>query len=452
MKATGTSGPHGRTYPEMASRIEDRSARSAGMIADQTAGEAAAVLGLRRTAALLERLHRPQDAMPIVHVAGSKGKGSISAMVAAILTAGGHRTGRATSPHLHRYTERIAVDGLDVDDDMFVSVAADVLAAADALERDEPALGLVNAYEALFAVALVVFQRTRCVAAVVEVGIGGRLDASNVVEPSVSVITTLDLEHTAILGPTLADIAREKAGIIKPGRPVVVAPQHATALDVIRRRAGAAGSQLTVISDEDVAAALVPGRLRGPHQRVNAAVASATVAALALGHPELQADRTAIASGMLEAQLPGRFERVDPAALSSLTGLSDRLPVVVLDGAHTPLSAAALRETVAEEYGPDRRVTAVIGLSSDKDARAILLALRPDLVVPVRPRSPRSVPAEHLAATAREEGMSVVPLGDGSVFGGLVAAVRADSTTVIVVTGSFSVVAEARVALGIAGG
>ncbi len=436
-------------YSAIIDRIDARSARSAGMIADQRAGEAAAKLGLHRTAALLDRLDQPQDAFTIVHVAGSKGKGSTSAMVAAILSAAGHRVGRATSPHLHRYTERMAVDGHDVPDGAFTAAARMVLDAADELERDQADLGMVNAYEALFATALVAFRESGCVVGVVEVGIGGRLDASNVVDPAVSVITTLDLEHTAILGPTLVDIAREKAGLIKPGRSVVVAPQEPSAMTVIREVARATGSPLVVIRDDDVASVPPPMRLSGPHQRLNAAVAVGAVVALASIRPELDVDHAAIDDGLAAASLPGRFEVVDTAVIARFAGTEGCVPVVVLDGAHTPRAAATIRETVAEEYGPDRRIVAVFGAADDKDTGAVLRTLSPAMVVPVAAESPRAVPVAGLATIAEEAGCAVATTGDGSVHSGLALAIASDSDSVVLITGSFGVIAAAREAFGI---
>ncbi|HEV2528325.1 MAG TPA: Mur ligase family protein [Thermomicrobiales bacterium] len=449
MDRPGDDAMRAGDFDIVSDRINERSAMAAGMIADQSAGEAAAELGLRRTQALLERLGRPQDAYAVVHVAGSKGKGSTSAMIAACLKAAGHRTGRATSPHLYRFTERIAIDGRDIEDGCFADVATEVLDAAEAMEQEDPTLGTVNAYEVLLAVALVAFRRAGCVAVVVEVGIGGRLDASNVVDPAVSVITTLDLEHTAILGPTLVDIAREKAGITKPGRAVVVAPQPPDAMAVIRRRAAEMSSPLVVVGSDDITVAPVPRRLPGPHQRLNAAVATAAVRELAGSRPELRVDRHAIVAGIEAAHLPGRFEIIEAARVSRFAARDDPLAVVVLDGAHTPLAAAALRETVISEFGPDRPVHAVVGLASDKDVRAVLSALEPALVLPVAAASPRSIPVSTIAATARGMGINVVTAGGGAVAEGIREALRLDPVAVVVVTGSFSVVADARVAFGL---
>ncbi|HEY7036146.1 MAG TPA: Mur ligase family protein, partial [Thermomicrobiales bacterium] len=226
--------------------IWERSAYDRGFISNPFAGDAAADLGLRRTAALLDRLGRPHERYGIVHVAGSKGKGSTCAFIDAILPTAGYRAGRYTQPHLHTMRERIAVAGRPIDESAFAALTRRALDAARTVERERPELGEVTAFELTTAMALDHFASAGCDLAVVEVGLGGTLDATNVVTPLVSVITALDLEHTAVLGDTLPKIAAQKAGIIKPGRPVALSPQPPEALAVIEQVAKERESALYV--------------------------------------------------------------------------------------------------------------------------------------------------------------------------------------------------------------
>lgn len=227
-------------------RVRDRSVLERGFVSDPLWGDDAARLGLRRTAALLDRLGEPQRAYAIIHVAGSKGKGSTCAILAAILGAAGHRVGLATSPHLHTFRERIVVGGEMIGPGGFDVLAARVDRVAAEMERERPDQGRVTALELLLAMALSHFADTGCDVAVVETGIGGALDSTNVLDPAVSVIGPIELEHTAILGASLAKVAANKAGIIKPGVPVVVAAQPDEALAVIVARAAEVGSLLSL--------------------------------------------------------------------------------------------------------------------------------------------------------------------------------------------------------------
>lgn len=504
MSGSGTDDIAG-AYERAVARVMARSAVSQGTITDQHAGDAAAELGLRRTAALLAALGDPQRTMAIVHVAGSKGKGSTVAMIASILTEAGVRTGRFMSPHLHHLTERIAIDRVDIDRTTFAAVAGRVLAAVEALERDRPELGRVHAFEVLFAMALVRFRDAGCAVGVIEVGIGGRLDTTNVVEPAVSVITTLDLEHTAILGDTLAKIAWEKAGIVKPGRPVVTVPHPEAAMAVIRARAAAVGSALTVIatvdpSDMDAVSTLdrsLPNEqksvtrggvrhLKGAVERLNARLAVAAVGLLAPIIGLVPPREGSVLWGLWSFRLPGRLESsgswrlrnqalddtLDEAAspidepepgrpaefpFQRLEHLRDAYPLIHLDAAHTPGSARAQREALAYLYAKppphvNPGVLAIVGMTSGHDVEAFLRELRPEMVLPVAADSPRSISAAAVASAAMAVGCPVVA-GPETVGNALRWAVRHDDRWGrIIVTGSFLVVAEARVALGLADG
>jgi dihydrofolate synthase/folylpolyglutamate synthase len=440
-------------YPTALRAIWNRSGYDRGYISNPFRGDEAARLGLRRTAALLDRLGRPQERYGIVHVAGSKGKGSVCAILDAILTAAGYRTGRYTSPHLHAFRERVAVGGEPVDEATFAGLTRRAVDAAVDLEREAPELGAVTAFELTTAMALDAFAAAGCDVAIVEVGLGGTLDATNVVDPLVAVITALDLEHTAVLGTSLPEIARQKAGIIKPGKPVAVSPQPADALAVIERAARERGSRLLVGGRDwtwsgnwrrfevsgpwgtmhDLRLGLV-----GRHQVENACTGLA--AAWLLHEAGWSTPADALRTGLASARWPGRFERV-----SHPTGIA-----VVLDGAHTPASASALAASLIEEE-TDRRAVVVLGMMGDKDPAAVAMALAPvtDRFVVTAASTPRAAHPERVATGAATTGrpVAIVP----GVAAALAAAVDGGgSTGLVVVTGSLTVVAEAREALGLA--
>jgi dihydrofolate synthase/folylpolyglutamate synthase len=322
------------------------------------------------------------------------------------------------------------------------------VAAAEAVEADHPELGAVTAFELATAMALLWFRRARCEVVVLEVGLGGTLDATNVVDPAVAVISPLDFEHTAILGDTMAEIAANKAGIIKPGRPVVSAAQPADGLAVIEARAAANDAPLLVAgrdfttsgTDRDFTAtgpwgtiANLRTGLIGQHQVQNAALAIAAVHAL--DWDAVTPD--AIGAGLRVATLPGRFEEV---RLES--GL-----VVIVDGAHSGRSAAALAATLGDRY-PGAAPVIVAGMLRDTTPGTVL----PPLVaiagswIATAPDSPRALPAAEL-------GTALATLGARVTFADTVASALAETIRagdpLIVVTGSLTTVAEARVALGL---
>ncbi|HYJ12980.1 MAG TPA: Mur ligase family protein, partial [Thermomicrobiales bacterium] len=206
-------------YSSAMAFIHERSGYDRGFISNPFAGDEAARLGLLRTERVLVALGRPDLAYPILHVAGSKGKGSTSTLLASIFTAAGWKCGRFLSPHLHRFNERFAIDDKIISDSAFAARVRDVREAALAVEADDPDMGRLTAWELSTVIALLWFQQQACDVVVLEVGMGGTLDATNVVQPAASLITRLDLEHTAILGNTIEEIAANKAGIIKAGAP-----------------------------------------------------------------------------------------------------------------------------------------------------------------------------------------------------------------------------------------
>ncbi len=371
-----------------------------------TLGKFGINLGLARIEKLLDLMGRPERRFKTVHVTGTNGKGSTTAMLAAVLGAAGIRAGMYTSPHLADYTERFVVAG--------EPISREALAAAIAHTR-----GFVEAmvaegwehpteFELLTAAAFHHFAVAGVEYAVIEVGLGGLLDSTNVIIPEVSVITNVTLEHTDRCGGTVAEIAAHKAGIIKPGVPAVTAA-GGEALAVIERAAAAKGARLAVLGRDFSAAfagldgwrqrvAFASARhgdlgtfavgLLGRHQAENAA--AAIMAALVLADADGRVTLAAIRDGLAAVRWPGRFEVVAGR------------PAVVIDGAHNPAGAAVLRATLDEVF-PGRAVAFVLGILADKDIAGITAALvRPaDGVVAVKPLSERAAePAAVLAGVA----------------------------------------------------
>ncbi len=387
-------------------------------------------LGLARPRRLLAALGDPHLGLRVVHVAGTNGKGSVAAMVASILRAAGYRTGLYISPYVVDFRERISVDGEHIAPDEVAELTFGALApAAERLAAKHGEDGQVTEFEFVTALGLLHFARRAVDYLVCEVGLGGRFDATNVIDrPLVSVITPVGLDHTDRLGPTLADIAAEKAGIIKRSAPVVSGPQDPEALQVIAAAARQRACPLYLAGADRArpgAPAGTPGRLLsgravlrkaslqgqvidftgpggvqerglrlpllGPHQVANAATALTAVCVLReWGHaPDVGSG--ALREGLARTVWPGRFE------------VFGEDPPVVVDGAHNPPGARALAETLRELL-PGRRLVMVLGLLADKDAPAFLAELLPPAlpevgrVVCCRPDNPRAVPAAELAA------------------------------------------------------
>lgn len=415
--------------------------------------------GLERIHRLLEALGNPHRRVRTIHVAGSNGKGSTAAFIAAALQYAGLRVGLFTSPHLQRYNERIQIDGQPITD----SALHSLVSLIDGHVRDlEPEIGSATEFEVGTALAFEHFARERVDVAVIETGLGGRLDSTNVVDPLLSVITPIALDHTETLGSTLAAIAREKAGIMKPGRPVVLAPQSAEALDVLLSRAEEVASPAIVVQPAGQGGGGVrthrytPGKwgrdggtvymeyadgenaeyrvgMLGGHQLQNGAVAAATLRELLRTFPQLTDD--AVERALRSTVVPGRLEIVN-----------DR-PLVLLDGAHNPLGAAQLARALAHAFS-GRRITLVCGISKDKPAPAILQQLLPcvDQVIATEPTSTRvgCWSSADLVALVAEQGYRKA-IAIPQVLSALhhaVAHTHVDS--VICVTGSLYLVGEAR--------
>ena len=362
--------------------------------------------GLENIRALLRELGHPERAFTAVHVGGTNGKGSVTAMIESALRAAGHRTGRYTSPHLRHLTERFVVHGTPVTEEALSSIVAEI---RDAIEQMHTRGGLrahPTFFEATTAAAFELFRRAKVEIAVCEVGLGGRLDATNVLMPAVSVITSIGLDHQQYLGNTLSAIAFEKAGIIKPGVPVVVGDVDSEALHVIAQAAHERGAPLAIARDDvtldfglhahhteirlrtrarDYGTITLP--LRGAHQVANAMVAIRALEELDVRGISVPA--SAAVEGLSSVQWPGRLQHV---ALSGGRG-------VLLDAAHNPQGAQALGSYLARHTAKRPLVFAAM---CDKDAAGILSALAPvvSAIVITRASNPRSSDPSLLTAIA----------------------------------------------------
>lgn len=351
-------------------------------------------LGLDRMVELMERLGNPQDALKIVHVAGTNGKGSTCVFTASILQEAGYRTGLFTSPAILDFTDRIRVNGQVIPLDDLREVTLEVRAQADAM-ADHP-----TEFELMTAVAFVYFAQQGCDICVVEVGMGGRLDCTNVIaHPAVCVITPIALDHMAYLGDTIGAIAREKAGIIKPGARVVSAAQERDADIVIRAAVGDADARLQIVrlsdiqgTSDDFSYALEPSwehfqlGMLGSYQPQNAALSLEAIHALRDQGWVIPDE--AIRRGLAAARWPGRFEIVGEA------------PTFIVDGAHNPQGAQALVSSLEQRY-PDRAVFLIMSVLADKDYRAMLDILigyrQTRAVIAVTPPSDRALSSRDLA-------------------------------------------------------
>ena len=336
-------------------------------------------LGLDTITALADELGNPHRARPVLHVAGSNGKGSVSAMVSHALTTAGYRTGRYTSPHLVHLEERFAIDGRPVARPMLDAALDDVRGAVARLQARGRLAVEPTYFEATTAAAFLLFQRAAASVVVVEVGLGGRFDATNIVTPTATCITSIALDHQAQLGGSLASIAAEKAGTIKPGVPVVAGPMADEAIAVIERVAAERGAPLVrshddvrVRADTDLAGTLVEietpvaryGPLRlslpGRHQLENAVVAVRLLEAAAVAG--LTISRAAVERGLSEARWPARLQQVETAR-----------GTMIVDGAHNPAGAAALASYLTGRF--PKGVPIVVGMMADKDVAGMLAPL-----------------------------------------------------------------------------
>ena len=401
---------------------------------------------LGRMHALLDALGRPHVSTPTVHVTGTKGKGSTSAMVASILRSSAFSVGLYTSPHLHTMRERLQVNGAPLSEEDFAATLEAVWPSVKAMSGEG-----VTTFETLTAMAFHAFAKRRLDWQVLEVGMGGTLDATNTVEsPQVCVITSISLDHTKILGDTVEAIARDKAGIIKPGATVVTAPQPSGVIAVLQEACDAAGAELVQTAERydcRVTGFDLRGQsfnvegpkgawegwipLLGEHQVENAICAIAAAEALAERGAAVPHD--AVLRGLAGVSWPGRLE------------VLQEQPLVVADGAHNPYSAERLVQAVDHYFGARRRVL-LFGASLGHDLRGIvqaLAALAPEAAVVTASRHPRSVAMDVLMDEFRLAGVSVQ--WGGSVAEGFAKArAIAGPDDLVVATGSLFTAVEVR--------
>ena len=368
-------------------------------------------LGLERMQELVIRLGHPERKYPTIHITGTNGKGSTTACLAAILQEAGFRTAMYTSPHLELYTERMRIDGLEVEEAVFARAIEQTAAAARAMEKD--GLEHPTQFEILTAAAFVMFAAMQVDYAVIEVGLGGSLDSTNVIDSRVAVITNVTLEHEDRCGYTVPEIAEHKAGIIKKKAQVLTAAEG-EALEVIQRRAVECGASVQVLGRDwqaqiqsmslagiawmlqqpDGSRWPLKARLLGEHQAYNASLA--VMAALMLG--ETAVNQEVVDRALAKAYWPGRFEvlRIQP-------------PLVV-DGAHNPAGAAVLRRTLDQVF-PGSAVLFLLGILKDKDIEGItsILVRKQDRVIAVRPLSERAAEAGDLASHFPPQQVEAVP-------------------------------------------
>ena len=418
-----------------------------------------AELRLGRMRRLLRKLGDPQKALKIIHVAGTKGKGSTSAMLAAALTASGVKTGLFCSPHLHRLEERFRIDGVEATADQLVELVEAVRPVVDALDANDRHYVHRGAtfFEVTATMGLLHFARQGVGAVVLEVGMGGRLDSTNVVRPILGVITTISLDHTRQLGSTLGAIAGEKAGILKRGRPAVSGVRGDEARAAIHRVARLRGTPLREIDvdfsyeydpPDPLMTRPTPGRVRvttwrrrwpsirlpmlGAHQAQNAALALASLDALAEHGFAVEPDDVArVFTGL---NWPARVEVLDEA------------PWIVVDGAHNVASAGALAETLRTCF-PPAPLTLVFGTTREKDLNGQLQALLPLASTVVATRyveNPRSVPPEEVAESIRAFDGREAYLAAGPAEALSLARRLTPRHGLICVTGSLFLAAETR--------
>ena len=392
---------------------------------------AKAEFNLDRMYALMEELGNPQNMYPIIHVAGTKGKGSVCALCASALKAAGYRVGLYTSPHLLDFCERIQADGEPISRELLVELVEEIKPAVAKIPK-------LTTFEITTALGFLAFAKQGCNAAVIEVGLGGRLDATNIVTPRVSVITSLSYDHMAVLGDTLAKIAGEKAGIIKHGVPVVASSQKEEALEVLERVARLEDSSFTLVGKdikvypnigartfsppnertfsssnkrtevrvpefESIASSLDGQSLRivddlrlstfdlqlpllGSHQLENAATAYA-----ALKVSGLDVSDEAIQKGFAQVKWRARFE------------IARREPPVIFDSAHNEDSFVKLRETL-DTYFPDKKAYLIFGASEDKNIPGMFAAMKPKIqrLIVTRADHPRALEEERIVELARQ--------------------------------------------------
>lgn len=399
--------------------------------------------GLERISALLEKLGNPQKQLKFVHVAGTNGKGTTCTLIAGALKAAGYRTGLYTSPYVLEFRERFQIDGKMIPEEELIQQVQVVSAAADEMEAKGET---ITEFEFITALALRWFAHRKCDIVVLEVGMGGRFDATNVIDvPEVAAVASISLDHTAVLGDTVGQIAFEKAGIIKPGGTVVCYPdQKPEALLVLEEAAKERGAnfrlaQLSMVKEQECSIygtlllyraepLLVP--FVGEHQVKNAV--TALTALEVLQEKGWKISLRAIQEGFAQARIPARME------------ILGRDPLILLDGGHNPGCAAALRDVLTQHLS-GKKLVAVMGMMADKDSRTALSILAPlfSAVRTLKPENPRSLSAEELAEEAAVWCEDSQPCQEGAQA--LAEAEKlAGEDGAVIVCGSFYLAAEVR--------
>ena len=418
---------------------------------------------LDRVAAVMELLGDPQRSFRVIHLTGTNGKTSTTRMIEALCREHGLRTGRFTSPHLHSMRERIAVDGEPVSAEVLVETWDEVAPIIEIVDARSAAEGgpRMTFFEVLVVLAYAVFADAPVDVAVVEVGMGGRWDATNVADGDVAVVTPIDIDHTHFLGSTVEEIAFEKAGIVKPGAVLVTAAQDEAVAAILTDRSDEVGAR-RYAADEDFAVTdrevALGGQLlairgvagdyneiflplHGEHQGANAALALVAVE-LFLGGGERRLDPEVVRAGFAAVTSPGRLEVVR------------RSPTILVDAAHNPHGATALALALGEAFS-FARLVGVVAIFADKDAGAMLEALEPalDHVVVTRNSSPRSMNVASLGEIASgifgAERVSVVPALPDALEEAVTVAESEGMGGGVVVTGSVVTAADVRLLLGV---
>lgn len=383
-------------------------------------------MGLENIEKLTALLGNPQKAFKAVHIGGTVGKGSTAHLVASILSRQGFRCGLFTSPHIYDVRERFTINGKVINKREFVSLLREIKERIETIPDFHP-----TQFEVHTALAFLWFARQGCDIVVVEVGLGGRLDATNIISPLLTIITDIGIDHTDLLGSTIEEIAEEKGGIIKEGVPLLTSAEG-KALEILRKQCEEKRAPLFPLGKKifyegekeltvDTPWGKIGGlrsRLRGTHQRKN--IALAVSAGLYLGCCE-----EAIREGVKRVRIRGRFEVVR------------RRPLVIIDGAHNPSAMRALRETL-ERYSPNKKVLLVMGMLKDKPIEESMREIMPyaELVVLTPPPSERSAPLELLCNVARKFNRNIVGVEDNEEAV-KVALAQAGKDDIVLITGSF---------------
>jgi dihydrofolate synthase/folylpolyglutamate synthase len=400
------------------------------------------IFGLTQVERILEALGNPHRELQVIHIGGTNGKGSTAAMIASILQHEGYRVGLYTSPHLIDFTERIRINGKEIEKEEVTELTSWMIGRVKVAKITGP----FTFFDFTTAMAFLYFSRKMVDLAIIEVGLGGRLDSTNVVDPLLSIITNVSRDHEEVLGRGILKIAGEKAGIIKRKRPLITAATQPGVLRLFSKvcrekeaplyRVGkefrSMGSETIDFTYEGLHRKLwgVHLNLRGPHQIVNATAALGASEVLEqLGYP---VSTSAMVEGLRSVEWPGRLELVTTS------------PRVILDGAHNPAGAVALRESLKEEF-PHRRLILLIGILKDKDFRTILRTLAPlaDHVILSRPHLERAAPLSLLEKALKENGKTVEAIEDlgEAIKRGLSLTGEED---LLCITGSLYLVGEAK--------